>query len=74
MRNKDLEVFGTQGLIPLIEMGKSGEETQFHCDKAIYFGVILKVMAQYLLVVRKQCILTWSVLLSRVLNCLISSA
>lgn len=73
MRNKDLEVFETQGLIPLIEMGKSGEETHFHFDKAIYYGIILKVMAQYLLVVRKQCILTWSVLLSHVLNRLVSS-
>lgn len=74
MRNKDMKIFELKDLIPLIEMGKSGKETHFHFDKAIYFGIILKVMAQRLLVVRKQCILPWSILLSHVLNCWISSA
>lgn len=55
-------------------MGKSGEETHFHCDKAIYFDINLKVIAQDLLVARKQCILTWLVLFSHVHNYLISSA
>lgn len=56
------------------EVGKSGEEIYLHFDKCIYFDIVLKVIAQYLLVARKQCILTWSFLFSHILNCFIYSA